>query len=455
MDYRNEARKHQQDLIKDLQDYVRCKSVYDEKSVSEGAPFGKGVKNALDYVYNLALKDGFEVKNHDGYCVEVTYGNQEETVMVLAHSDVVPEGEGWKYPPYGAEIHDGLMYGRGTSDDKGPGLTAYYALKILKEHKVPLKRKIKIVFGGNEESGSRCLHHYFVEEGNPAPTYGFTPDAEFPLIYGEKGILTYKYEGEYEDNLIESFEAGTVPNAVPAECVMILKKEVHLEEEFKEWMGKRHFKGEYEEKDGKTILKFHGKASHGAFPEGGINAFTMLLRFVDRYTDSELAHNFGFAFSCYYGSKIGIQHYSDPMGNLTMNVGIGKYDGHKYTIIINIRYPNDMSGDGISKILDAKIMHKGGMVSDSKPLYVDPSSPLVSTLMKIYREESGKMDAEPVTIGGGTYARETQNVVAFGMDFLRNNGTGNIHDANEALNLQDLEDGLVIYLRALEELANL
>ena len=236
---------------------------------------------------------------------------------------------------------------------------------------------------------------------------------------------------------------------------MILKKEVHLEEEFKEWMGKRHFKGEYEEKDGKTILKFHGKASHGAFPEGGINAFTMLLRFVDRYTDSELAHNFGFAFSCYYGSKIGIQHYSDPMGNLTMNVGIGKYDGHKYTIIINIRYPNDMSGDGISKILDAKIMHKGGMVSDSKPLYVDPSSPLVSTLMKIYREESGKMDAEPVTIGGGTYARETQNVVAFGMDFLRNNGTGNIHDANEALNLQDLEDGLVIYLRALEELANL
>ena len=455
MNYRKEAQAKQAALIQDLQGWIRCGGVYDKDSVAKDAPFGKNVKKALDYIYELAKKDGFEVKNHDGYCVEITYGNQEETVMVLAHADVVPEGEGWDYPPYGAEIHDGLLIGRGSSDDKGPGMTAYYALKVLRDKKVPLNRKIKIVFGGNEESGSRCLHHYFVEEGNPAPTYGFTPDAEFPLIYGEKGILTYVYEGEYEDNLIESFSSGTVPNAVPAECVMVLKKEVHLQKEFEEWMGKRHFNGEYEEKDGKTILKFHGKASHGAFPEGGINAFTMLLRFVDRYTDSAFAHQFGYAFSCYYGSKIGINHYSEPMGNLTMNVGVAKYDGHKYVILINIRYPNDLTGEGIGKILDQKIMHQGRIASDSKPLYVDPNSAFIKTLMQIYKEESGKMDAEPITIGGGTYARETSNVVAYGMDFLRNNGTGRIHDVNEALNLQDLEDGLVIYIRALEALCNL
>ena len=455
MDYRKEAIKKQDDLIRDLQGWIKCGGVYDEASVCKDAPFGKNVKKALDYIYELAKKDGFEVKNHDGYCVEITYGKQEETVMVLAHADVVPEGKGWTYPPYGAEIHNGLMYGRGTSDDKGPALTSYYALKILKEHNVPLKRKIKIVIGGNEESGSACLHHYFVEEKNPAPTYGFTPDADFPLIYGEKGIMTYVYEGEFEDNLIESFDAGLAANAVPAECSMVLKRELHLQKEFEEWMAKRHFKGEYEEKEGKTFLKFHGKASHAAFPEGGINAFTMLLRFVDRYTDSKLANNFGFAFSCYYGSKIGIVHYSEPMGNLTMNVGIGKYDGRNYKIVINIRYPNDLKAIDIAKKLDEKILHKGYLASDSKPLYIDPKSKFIQTLLKVYQEESGDKESEPLTIGGGTYARETDNVVAFGMNFNSNNGTGNIHDVNEALNLKDLEDGLTIYTRALEELCNL
>lgn len=453
--YKNEVLKKKDEMVKDLQAWIAQKGVYDPNTIKDGAPFGHDVANSLKWIEEKAKSDGFNVKNHEGYCVEITYGEGKECVMVLAHADVVPEGKGWTYPPYGGEVHNGLIYGRGASDDKGPALASYYALKILKEQNVKLKRQIKIVIGGNEESGSKCLKYYFKEKKHPAPTYGFTPDADFPLIYGEKGIMTYVYEGEFSDNLIASFEAGLAANAVPSECEMVLKRELHLQKAFTEWMRRHNFKGEYEEKEGKTYLKFHGKASHGAFPEGGINAFTMLLYWVGKYTNSDFAKHFGTALSCYYGRRIGIAYYGEPMGPLTMNVGIARYDGQKYQLVINIRYPNNITGSMVAKVLDRSIMHRGSLVSDSKPLYMDPKSPFIKTLLKVYQEETGDYKQKPMTIGGGTYARETTNTVAYGMNFHRNNGTGNIHSPDEALNIEDLVDGASIYARALEELCNL
>ncbi len=455
MDIRKEVEKRKESMVKDVQDWVKTGGVYDGQTAKDGQPFGNAVKNTLDWICQKAKEDGFEAVNYDGYCVEITYGNQDETVMVLGHADVVPVGDGWSYPPFGSEIHDNKIYGRGTSDDKGPTIAAYYGLKIIKDLKIPLKRKIKIVIGGNEESGSRCLHHYFKVLGKPAPTYGFTPDADFPLIYGEKGIMTYVYEGEFEDNLIESIEAGVASNSVPSECTIVLKKEMNFKNEYDSWMQQNNFKAEYIVKDGKTILKFHGKASHGAFPQGGINAFTMLLRALSKFTDSELAKHFGYKFSCYYGKRIGIAHHSEPMGDLTMNLGIAHYDGHSYKFVINIRYPNDMHYRAIIQELDKSAMHRGYCPSNSNPLFVDPNSTFIQTLLKVYQDVTGDLKSQPMTIGGGTYARETINTVAFGMEFKNDRGSGSIHSPNECLHIDDLVDGAQIYTEALIKLGNL
>ena len=149
------------EMIAQLQKWIQCGSVFDPSTVSQEAPFGLGVAKALDYIAQLARKDGFQVDTCDGYATEITFGEGDEIVMVLGHADVVPVGKGWRYDPFSATIEEDKIYGRGSSDDKGPTFAAYYAMKLIKESNRPLRRKIRMVVGGNEESGSRCMDYYF------------------------------------------------------------------------------------------------------------------------------------------------------------------------------------------------------------------------------------------------------------------------------------------------------
>jgi len=455
MDYKKIAYEKQNAIVKDLQDWVGCGSVYDESTITEEHPFGLGVSNALEWVANKAEKDGFTVERCDGYCTEITYGNKEGLVLVLGHADVVPVGTGWNHAPFGGEVVGDLMFGRGTSDDKGPTLAAYYALKIIKELKIPTKRKIRIVVGGNEERGSLCLHHYFEEMHKPHPDFGFTPDADFPLIYGEKGIMTYDYFGEIEDNVIISLEGGVATNSVPASASAVLKGIYDFEKEFEEFNAKYGVHGIYEIKDGNTYLTFFGKASHGAFPEGGVNALAFMIKFIGRYTESRLCSHFGRKLDCYYGRHLGVDFDGPAMGKLTMNLGLGKYMEGKYHLLLNFRYPIDMDYDNLIAKLEENILDDGKIIVDSKPLYVNPESKFIQILLKVYQDVSGDLASKPMTIGGGTYARHTKNTVAYGMEFPVHRGSGNIHSPDEALNIYDLLDGVAIYTKALVELANL
>ncbi|MBP5216947.1 MAG: M20/M25/M40 family metallo-hydrolase, partial [Bacilli bacterium] len=175
-----------------LQELVRKNSVYDEKTISEDAPYGKGVKSALDYIATLGHQMGVKVDQCDGRATELTFGEEGPIIGVYAHSDVVPISGTWKYPPFSAKI-DGegkekRMWGRGTSDDKGPLIAALYACKLLKDNALLNGYRVRLVAGGDEERGSSCLEYYFHHLKKEPSVYGFTPDAEFPLIYAEKGI---------------------------------------------------------------------------------------------------------------------------------------------------------------------------------------------------------------------------------------------------------------------------
>lgn len=445
-------------MTKTLKDLISFHSVFDEKTVTKTAPFGKNVAGALNFVADLGKKDGFKVTNYDGYVVEIDYDQgQKETVMVLGHVDIVPLGDGWKYPPLGGEVHDNVIYGRGAIDDKGPTVAAYYAMKLIKELKIPLKRKIRMVVGGNEESGFKCVDYYFNKLKRPHPEYGFAPDAEFPLIYGEKGIMNFVYSGIHKDSVIKSFKGGIASNSVIESAEFVLVPNLNLKTKFESFLKERNLKGEYHETKTETILKVVGKAAHGSKPSEGVNAFTHPFEFLALNTKSELAAHFGKKLNNYEGLGLGINFKGKKMGDLTLNIGLASYQDNKYQITLNIRYPIEVNPKILVENLQVSQLHNSKLLSDSKPLFFDLESPLVKTLVSTYQDLTGDKVNLPVTIGGGTYARATKNTVAFGMEFKtrKNNGTGNYHTLNEGLNLDDLVDGTLIYMHALIRLANL
>ena len=172
-----------EEILDGIRRSVQIDSVAGEPE--ENAPYGPGPKKALDFALELGKSMGFRVGNVDNHAGYIEYGEGEEMVAVLGHMDVVPTGDDWKYPPFGGEIHDGMMYGRGVVDDKGPTIGAIYALKAIRDLNLPLDRRIRVIFGTNEERGSSCIQ-YYVEKGEEQPVMGITPDAEYPLINIEK-----------------------------------------------------------------------------------------------------------------------------------------------------------------------------------------------------------------------------------------------------------------------------
>ena len=216
-------KEYKDDIIKSTQEIIRIRSVEDE--AKEGMPFGEGVNEALKYVLKLSSELGFEVANFDGYAGHAEIGNGDETVGVLVHLDVVPEGEGWTYPPYAAEIHDDKIFGRGTIDDKGPAIAVLYAMKAIKESGLDINKKIRIIFGTNEETDWGGITYYLKKV--KAPDVAFTPDADFPVIHGEKGILVFDLAKAVSKKCtgnirIKNIYGGNRPNMVPDSCTAIL-----------------------------------------------------------------------------------------------------------------------------------------------------------------------------------------------------------------------------------------
>lgn len=154
------------------------------------APFGRGPKQALEEVLKISTELGFHTKNIDDKIGYAQYGEDRSDGAyygIFGHVDVMPLGEGWNSPPLSLTLRDGKLFGRGTLDNKGPILSNLYALYMLKENGVTFDRPVRIVFGTNEETGFGCVKHYLTKE--IPPTFGWTPDCKWPVVYGERGRL--------------------------------------------------------------------------------------------------------------------------------------------------------------------------------------------------------------------------------------------------------------------------
>lgn len=454
IDFKNEVLKRKEEIIKDLQGLIRINSEltsFDPNRV--GAPFGLGNKEALDYMLNMGSRDGFKTLNVDGYAGHIEYGNSNDFVGIIGHLDVVPAGNDWSFGPYDATIHDGKMYGRGTEDDKGPTIAAYYAMKILKELNVPLSKRVKLILGLDEESGWRCVNYYFKKHPEQ-PVSGFIPDADFPLIYAEKGIVNLHIKGNASNDKIVSFKGGFRSNMVPDYAEVVLT-DVSVADAFKTYISKNNIIGSTSLSDNKLTLKLSGKSAHGSTPEFGMNALTMMNTFLvqSNITNELVIYIDKFLTGDTAGKKLGIAYHDEEMGPLTNNFGVLTFENGAYEIVLNTRYPNGTSLDAILPKVEASI-DNGTIVEvhhHQKLLYNNPNSPLVKTLMDVYIKHTGDVDAKPITIGGGTFARAMDNVVAFGPHFLGK--PSYIHQKDEYIEIEDFIKATIIYTEALYELA--
>ena len=444
MDFNKQLDALQDELIQSLQELIRIKSVGEEAGAH---PFGDGPHECLMACLALGEKLGFRTASVDDMAGYVEYGQGDEMIAVLGHLDVVPEGDGWNYPPYGGVIDNGRLYGRGAVDDNGPTVAAMYALKAIADAGVPLSRRIRVIFGLNEEKGSLCIKHY-VQKGEELPVMGFTPDGEYPIINGEKGIVTAVFSrklGAEGEKRIASFHAGIASNVVPefASAELTFAPEGALPQKVSA--------------EGKT-LSAKGVNAHGSTPELGENAIGRLFLAMDGMGLSGdhgdaihfLAKHVGMETR---GESLGIALKDDISGDLTLNMGVAELKGDTLSVTINIRYPVKRKFEEFYPALKAK-MAEGGFeetsLSHKNALYMPPESQLIRCLAKVYEEQTGEA-ARLLSIGGGTYAKAMPNIVAFGPIFPGDEAVE--HKPNEYVELDKLMKNAKIIAAAMYELA--
>ncbi|HHY82213.1 MAG TPA: dipeptidase PepV [Clostridiales bacterium] len=454
---------HRDEIIRSVQEIVRIPSVKGEPQ--PGKPFGEKVDEALKYALDLAERLGFKVKNVDGYAGHAEFGEGEETMGILGHLDVVPEGSGWTYPPYEARIAGGKLYGRGASDDKGPTIGALYAMKAVMESGRKMKRKVRIIFGTDEESGWKDMEVYFSKES--MPDFGVTPDANYPVINVEKGILTFKLKksfnkGDCSAVKIKRLQGGNKHNMVPDECSCCflptgdqdkILNHLHSMKQFTDYDLSAGFC-----EDTGIEVTARGVSAHGSTPEKGRNAIAHMLAFL---STMGLGNSDMEQFLLFLNNRIGIDTTGeglnlalkdDVSGRLTLNLGTIYVDETYGEAVINIRYPVTYDRQQILDIIEKAVEGTGidvEILGYNAPLHVPEDGFLIETLKRVYSQQTG-LPAKTLAIGGGTYARAIKNAVAFGA--LLPGRPELAHEKDEYIDLNDLILHTKIYAHAIAEL---
>ena len=460
IDFKKEVLNHKEDLLKDLFELLSVRSILGT-DITEETPFGSGPREALDLILSFGKRDGYKTKLVENKAGHIEVGQGDELFGILGHVDVVPVVEAdWTSHPFKPEIRDGKIFARGSLDDKGPTMAAYYAVKLLDKLGVKWNKRVRVIIGSDEETGFRCVEAYFKHEEQPAS--GFTPDAMFPLVYAEKARATFDYklkfvveDGNYNYKLVK-FNGGQVLNMVIASAKAELVGEVSdIKEKFENFLVKEKLEGEVTVED--TIkLTLKGKAAHGSTPQYGINGATKLAEFLSTlgldnngknfvdYIVEKLAND-------PFGEKLGIDYSDDEMGEATYNYGILDYDLEKKVGIVSTDCRHPMKFDLVARLNGVKVDNVDIEVTSTKEAhYVPKDDELVTTLMDVYRKHTGDTKNDAFVLGGGTYARCLKKGVAFGLLFPGKEDT--MHQANEYLEVEDLLLATAIYAEGIYKL---
>ena len=442
-------------LIAYLQENLRIPSVRGE--AAPDAPYGKEVKQSLEHVLQAAHQLGFRTENVDNHLGWCEYGEGEEMIAVLGHLDVVPAGDGWTVDPYGGEVSDGKIWGRGTTDDKGPAIASLFALAALRDSGLAISKRIRILFGCNEETGSQDVK-YYLQKGGEVPVMGFTPDAEYPVINGEKGIINVTFGADYpqEGELkLLSIQGGTAANVVPAFatakigcCPLTAARLAKLNARSMRFIPKEYG----------VLVESYGINAHGSTPQLGENAIGRLLMALDTLPFqgklAELIHFLAEKLGMETdGASAGIALHDKVSGGLTLNLGTLKADESHLSLTINYRYPVTFDYSDCGPKFNKTFTDAGFVVEQEfhkEKLYIPEDSRLVSTLLKVYKDQTG-LDGTPISIGGGTYAKALPNILAFGPIFPGDEARE--HQPDEYISVDNLMKNTQIIAAAMYEMA--
>lgn len=445
--------RRREEMLQSLQESIWIRSV--QGPAEPGCPYGRGVRQCLDHALAAADKLGLAWGHMDhqvGWC---EYGEGTEMVAVIGHLDVVPEGEGWSVDPFGGEVLDGKVFGRGAIDDKGPTIAALYALAALRDTGLPLRRRIRLLMGTNEETGSQDMK-YYREHGGELPVMGFTPDGEYPVIHGEKGIVNVTFQKNYTQSgpvRLVQLSGGSAPNVVPASAKAKLACPPELAARLVDTEN-IHYTPWAEGVE----IEARGVSAHGSTPELGENAIGRLMQALSALPLSGavleavqfLARSIGMETD---GTSLGIAIRDDISGGLTLNWGTMEGSETALTLKINYRYPVTRHFEECGPVLQEAFENAGFTLLEQThkaSLYLPESSELVQTLMEVYTRETGQ-PAAPKCIGGGTYAKAMPNTVAFGPVFPGDEVRE--HKPDEFIEIEKLMKNAQIIAEAMYQLA--
>lgn len=446
---------NKENIINMLSELIKFNSVSIENSDSPH-PFGEICTNVLNRTLEIAESMGFRTKNIDNYCGYIEFGEGKELIGIVGHLDVVPalEEDGWTSPPFEASIRNGKLYGRGSIDDKGPVVASLYAMKAIMDT-AKVSKRIRLILGLNEEKSWKCIEYYKLHE--EWPSIGFSPDANFPAIYAEKGIMSLKLKNKFT---IKNYEIINVDcqnnaiNVVPKYCSITLKSSIQSNIILSSTNNIK-----ISNDDNLIKIESFGTSAHAAHPELGDNAITNLVKY--------LLDNFEFG-SDYleYLYKNGLFELTSPQilgekvqdetGILTSNIAVLEYDNENNLIIkINLRVPCTYQLDDIfNKYQIIKKTYPDfevNIIGKQQPLYTPKDSYLVKTLVDIFNRKTG-LQAEPIAIGGGTYARAFKNFISYGATM-----PGDLdmcHQVDEFIEIDKLILTAKIYAEAIYKLAS-
>lgn len=450
--------KHKEEMIADIVKLVRIKSVSDDSSPVK--PYGQGCLDALHEMLDIAQGYGFDVKNYNDTVGEIDLGYPGEDIGFWGHLDVVPEGEGWDYPPYEGIMEHGMIIGRGAQDNKGQTIAVLFVMRCIKELEIPLHHNLKLFVGTSEETGMSDLTWFLLQ--HPAPSFSIIADSNYPVCFGEKGIITAHFTGpKLSENIIDIW-GGTAPNVVPEKAGAVLKRSEHISE-------KLHFLQEnieVKETETEYHLLARGSAGHTAFPQHAVNAIHILthalceegvlspedrdiLAFCDQINDD------------YLGTGLGVNFEDNVSGPLTC-VGsmICLQDGAP-CITVNIRYPVTGEAEWITGKLQSEAANTGYKLNLERvdPAHYFPEDhPVVNILTNIFNDITGR-DQRPFVLPGGTYSRKLKKAISFGMGFTGEEhpdkkgyfrpGHGGAHGPDESTVIAELLLSIRIYIEGL------
>ncbi len=442
-----------QDIIRSIKRLVDIPSV--ESAPQAGMPFGPGPAAALAEGLKMAQEMGLATENSENRIgwAELA-GTTDKQIATITHLDVVPQGNGWTGDPFNMVERDGWLIGRGVTDDKGPSVLCLYALKFLKDNKVPLRYSVRALLGANEETGMEDVEYYL--ENFKAPDFCFSPDAEFPVCNGEKGVFGATLVSEELGGNLIDFAGGVANNVIPDRASCLVKAD------FAALIPRDGIT--LEEENGAVRIRGWGKGGHASMPAGTVNAIGLVVDYlVDNGLCTEKENRFlHFLQKLHHatdGSGVGVAAKDEVFDPLTIIGGVIRMENGRLYQQVDSRYPTSITGEELAQRLVKASEGTASIegVSACEPFYCSAEDPAIQALINTYNEVTGE-NAKPFTMGGGTYARHFPRAVSFGPENLTTvlpEFGGPIHGANECANVDQLMQALKIYILALLRLQDI